>query len=462
MKIDRFNDYNKIYEEVTHIPVLDFIISRDGKPLIEDGITKGRVKYKKGKPDKIQDLREIDQIAGVNKMGELVVLINYDKEVEIISNGIIYIAKCLYDKDTDTFLRIPSKYLDILRENTRTNYPQGVDYWIIGYTDNEGRYTQVDYTPLIPIQPTGWVNIKVDMEVNKRVKRYSRPLGSESKSEHAFFKFVAKLEEMQEISDVKIGYRGKKNTKTMQKRMATVMLLHYMNEIKDYFTPSSAGFLFESFISGLIPNSKVVDKNTTADIIADSERYQIKLLSKDTTYIKCAIDADNTYLDYYIIGLKDIQYIDLFIIDGNTLSEVEYQIEYGTRRPDDPQYFVEVGPEKARKGVVRKEKKFSVKKLCQILDTKKPKDYDNGHYYFKINLSDIDGRIQKISSELKDTVETLYQNISKLEYNVETIITGVDERGNIPEDITKIYDSTEDNIENIKNEIKKISDIYKH
>lgn len=40
MKIERFNDYSQINEEITYIPVLDFIVSREGKPLIDDGINK--------------------------------------------------------------------------------------------------------------------------------------------------------------------------------------------------------------------------------------------------------------------------------------------------------------------------------------------------------------------------------------------------------------------------------------
>jgi hypothetical protein len=59
--------------------------------------------------------------------------------------------------------------------------------------------------------------------------------------------------------------------------MAVIMLLHYLNEIKDFFTPSAAGFLFESFIAGLIPKSFVADDNGIADIVAEGRKYQIKL-----------------------------------------------------------------------------------------------------------------------------------------------------------------------------------------
>jgi hypothetical protein len=59
--------------------------------------------------------------------------------------------------------------------------------------------------------------------------------------------------------------------------MAVIMLLHYLNEIKDFFNPSAAGFLFESFIAGLIPKSFVADDNGIADIVAEGRKYQIKL-----------------------------------------------------------------------------------------------------------------------------------------------------------------------------------------
>jgi hypothetical protein len=56
--------------------------------------------------------------------------------------------------------------------------------------------------------------------------------------------------------------KRKRSRVTIQKEMSVIILLHYINEIKDYFTPSASGFLFESFLGGLIKNSKVVEDNS--------------------------------------------------------------------------------------------------------------------------------------------------------------------------------------------------------
>jgi hypothetical protein len=137
----------------------------------------------------------------------------------------------------------------------------------------DGKWSKdFDYSDLLSSDPTGWVNFKVDMEILKRVKRYSSGLGMGKKGHDSF---IGKLEDLNSINYIK---NQKRTIQNIQREMSIIMLLHYIEEIKDFFTPSAAGFLFESFIGGLLPNAKVVSDNTAADIISEGKEYQIKTL----------------------------------------------------------------------------------------------------------------------------------------------------------------------------------------
>ena len=45
---------------------------------------------------------------------------------------------------------------------------------------------EFDYYSIIPIMPTGWINVKVDMEIVKRVKRYAKTLGTNNRGHESF------------------------------------------------------------------------------------------------------------------------------------------------------------------------------------------------------------------------------------------------------------------------------------
>lgn len=429
MKIEKFNDYNKI-NEVVYIPILDFIVSRDGIPLIGDNLTKGKVDFGPGGVAlDILSVKGDSEIAGVNKNGDLIVKKDYIKPHDFEINGVSYIANCIYYNDA--FLEIPEQYYGKL---TKFNLPfelNVLNYWAIDYqvASKRNPATKLDYTPLIPIIPTGWVNIKVDMEVSKRIKRYSDPLGVKSDDPHE--SFLRKLEDLEKTSS-DTNQSKAITTKTIQKRMATIMILHYINEIKDFFNATQSGFLFESFISGLIPDSKVVDDNGPVDIIANNAKYQIKLYSDNTLYIPMVKEKVNNPLnnplDYYVIALKDLRGIHIYVLDG-------FELE----NPTNGYSFLTKGGN------------ISISRLEDKLN-KSNRVFGN-HFYTYLDLSDLDGRINKISKKLKDTIKKLYDNISKLEYNVETIITGIDEKGKPIDDPNEIYDDTTQRIRNIEREI---------
>jgi hypothetical protein len=271
----------------------------------------------------------------------------------------------------------------------------------------------LNYSFLVPITPTGWVNVKIDMEVLKRVRRYSRNLGTNTKK---FESFKDKLNDLQKMSaGVKLRKRVRE---TIQKEMSVIILLHYINEIKDFFTPGSSGSLFESFIAGLIPNARVKDDNSLVDVNADGINYQLKLYDNLQEYIPISLpkEEDETIVDYHLIGLKYADRIVLFILDSQN-------------GPSDYRNFT------TKAGV-------GTKKMI------------NSPYVprYTFEISNIEEKIRNIAKGLKESLDSLYLELSGFQYNIETIISGVNEKGEILDglEFKKIESDSKQNIENMR------------
>ena len=72
---------------------------------------------------------------------------------------------------------------------------------------------------------------------------------------------------------------------------------------------------------------------------------------------------------------------------------------------------------------------------------------------FTIELGDIENRINNIGEDIKTSIDTLYNEISIFQYNIETLITGKTDTGKIikeQEDFNKCYDDSNDNLKKIK------------
>lgn len=390
MEIKKFGEYLK--EDIALL-VLDVVIDddgvvyngEDGTGLIKGNIERARIDDKIERTSIMGSDRK-SYPAGIDKNGNLVAI----KEIDGVA----------YASDGITPLPLPGgKSFSKIRKECKMIGSKPV--WTLGQ----------DYYSLIPILPTGWVNVKLDMEVCKKVRRYSKRLGRGS----AHDSFMSKLSELDTIGDVKLDSRRGKTG--IQKKMSIIILLHYINELKDFFTPSSSGFLFESFLTGLIPNARVVDNNGASDIEADGKKYQIKLLDH------LFPDADPCYrkdgsskmffpveLDYYVIGLKYADRIEIYILDGKDENQ--------------PNYFGNFLTPGGKDG----------KRKIRGIGTRGGKGYlslDYAPYRYSINLLEIDNRIDSIAKDLRNTLGSLYENLSKFQYNVETIITGVNEKGNI-------------------------------
>jgi hypothetical protein len=401
MKLVQFLNEAKIY-----LPIVDIVIDNDGN--IYDGETvnngdlesrkliKGGVDWKSvdnpnylpglpktiSKVVKILGSNGIKYPAGIDKNGNLL-SINSDDNYALNDNG---------EK-----IKIPNNLSKILK----------MRYWKTDY----------DYSSLLPIVGTGWVNVKVDMEIVKRVRRYSAGLGN---NRPGFDNFLFKISEFEKLSKLKREKKEIEKVKRnkIQREMSVIVLLHHINEIKDFFTPSQSGFLFESFIAGLIPNAKVNDDNSSADVVAGNDHYQIKLY-KESSGITVTQD-NRVLLDYYIIGIKHIDRVEIITINSRdiqndiTIAQEKKIITKGGGEIDE-----ETGTIK-RKAIPC----FSLPNIRRVALTSQ-----NTVKIFNIDLNNIEERILNLGEDLKKAIEYLYEEISSFQYNIEALITGRDQNG---------------------------------
>lgn len=410
MSISNFRDFISMLNETVELPILDVVIDDNG--LVYDGkqapLVKGRVERIKAKEligGRSTTVYKVSRILGDD---------GKEYPAGIDKNGNVV---CLTSR-LDSQLRVTDEKgapIPVLPE-IRGMYKIKYDYY---YQD-----PSYDYYSIIPIAPTGWVNIKVDLEVVKRVRRYARTLGTNTKGHQSF---LDKLEEFQKFSSLKRdeSYIRRLKRGRIQKEMSCILLLRYIDEIKDFFNPSQSGFLLESFISGLIPNARTKEDNSPVDIKTSTDRYQLKFVDFKAEYIDIVRDLDGSLLDYYILAIKYVDKIEIFVVSGQ---EMTRRIEAET-----PMRFVTAGLKKVKPGepvpVVREvgTQRFSMKYLTPITD-------ESILNRFTIDLTNIEGRISNLGESLKENLDKLYSELSDFQYNVETITTGITQDGKVIKD----------------------------
>lgn len=405
MNIIKFSKFN----ENVQLPVLDVVIDSDGN--IYNGhfnnLIKGNVVIKKvNNRNTIVGILGGDNksyVAGIDKNGYLVAPPSNIKDDCLFVNG--------------DFVKIPMDVLTFIKKKD--------SIWRIG----------VDYTQLLSPESTGWVNVKIDMEIFKRVKRYSSGLGSVKRGHNAF---ISKLDDLNSINFIK---KRKRSIKSIQREMSVIMLLHYIEEIKSFFTPSAAGFLFESFIAGLIPNAKVISDNSEADIVSEGRGYQVKTLDAHNNptveFIMKDLDGVKQFLDHYVICFKYADKIEIYVLDGDSNSQ-----NY-------------CGSLTSGENIVKSGKTFKKTSYSKINSSKITP--------YVINLLGIDESIDIISMGLKETLNKLYTELSAFQYNVETIVAGVNKDGKlIGTDEFDVYSNlARKNAEIMKGELENLIKHYK-
>ena len=410
MKIQKFKNFQTVNELKT-IPTIDVMIDDRGN--VHNGTfdVNGRVlTLKKCNTQQINKSGKVTLVgilgsdrqnypAGIDKNGKLVAVNQ--------KNGVAY--NTTNDRPLEVPLELRDKFGDVWR------------IWNEGVPDKEVTYQHyVDYSSLVPIVPTGWVNVKIDMEVLKRVKRYSSSLGNNQGGHQSL---LSKLAAIQRIS-AGVYLRVNRTRETIQRDMSAIILLHYINEIKDFFTAGSSGFLFESFIAGLIPNGKVIDDNSEADIRADNVTYQIKLYNNVAGYVPLS----NKRVDYYLIGIKHADKIVLYIF---------------TSDPQTPNYI----------------NNFTTNSGISMSQVR------NGNVEnYEIDLLDIESKIRSIATGLKESLDELYGELSSFQYNVETIISGVNQEGKIlsTDEFKIIVDDSKSNVTNMRSHLDSLISSVKH
>jgi hypothetical protein len=405
--------FTQFLNETVQIPVLDVVIDNYGNLLNGENnmpMVKGNIVQRKidGKNITVDILGNNGQSypAGIDKNGNLVA-------ISVSTDGNYYALN-----SEDLPLRIPQSI---------KGFPS--KFWKVYKTPftDISKAENIDYFKILPKLSTGWVNVKIDMEIIKRVRRYAIGLGRGKGLES----LTSKLNELERLS--KGLDRRKRSRATIQKEMSVIMLLHYINEIKDYFTASSSGFLFESFLGGLITNAKVIEDNSKADIIADGESYQVKLYSG----LENSISYNTNLVDYYCICFKYASKIDIYILNGKTSLDdpdnINNFLTPGNSRKEKPEGSKSTGP------------KLSASQIKNRASTK-----------FTIELNNIEEKIKNISEGLKEALDDLYRELSEFQYNIETIITGVEPKGKkiMDDDQFKVrYDNALSNIKNLGGQV---------
>jgi hypothetical protein len=414
MEIVKFNSF---INENVQLTVVDIVIDNNGNVYngVFNPLIKGNVVTKKISKNQIVGILGNDKnnyLAGIDKNGDLVA-----PYTNISSDGYLI-------NDSGEYVEIPVDVLSVLKIKDSK--------WKFG----------TDYTKLLSSESTGWVNFKVDMEIFKRVKRYSSGLGNYKRGHKSF---ISKLEDLNSINFIK---HRKRNIKNVQKEMSIIMLLHYIEEIKSFFTPSSAGFLFESFIGGLLPNAKIISDNREADIVSDGKDYQVKTLeahnSPNVELIMKSSDGEFKYLDHYIICFKYPDKIEIYILDGDETSG-------------------------SYCGNLLKNDKISTKTntKTQITKTYRESSYSkinkSALVPYTINLLDIDNNIDRISKGLKETLNKLFEELSQFQYNVETIVAGVNKEGKLIDgnEFDVYSELARRNATSMKNELENLISHYK-
>jgi hypothetical protein len=383
MNIINFSNYIK----EAQIRTLDLVIDEQGN-LYNNPPIKGNIDMAN---KLILGMDGKNYIAGIERTGRLFSFLPVDKMNNILLN--------------DTKIKIPE------------NLTEGRLFW------NKSE----NYTRLIPLLPTGWVNVKIDMEVIKKIKRFSKSFSNRIG--------VDGLKDRLEALSRDVKLRARKS-QTIQKELSAIMMLHHLNELKTHFDPSSSGFLFESYIAGLIPGSFVREDNSAIDVEDKrGDTYQIKLVDKvDGLPIKRAETKE--YLTYYIVAVKYADKVRIFIFNGFNNNSDNYV------------------------------ENFKVRTGADIFSSSKFNKYtqENCDFVFDLYLINIQERIDSIAVGLKETLDVLYTNLSEFQYNVETILTGVDEEGNIldPSQFSNLENKSQQNVITMRTELRSLIDIMRN
>ena len=318
-----------------------------------------------------------------------------------------------------------------------------------------------EYTDLVGDEATGWVNVKIDEELLKRVKRFSLNLSRED----GLTGLREKIDYLSRPTK-KRARSGETFTQTTQRKISAIILLKYLQEIKDNFNPTTGGFLFESFIGGLL-DGEVPDDNRKADVTHKGSTYQLKFVDwmpdKGTiplvkyyvdengnhstkrrdpifknskkvrsSHITAFDERNDLFCDYYVIALKQHTKIYIYMLNSK-------------------------GPETPYGGGTRGNKysisHFLTESGLSISELRKKEKT-----YSVLDLSTIDSNLEEVGTDLRESLNSIWTNLSEIEYNIETITTGVNKNKETVEadEYESLYSDSTDRLNTIKDDLKRL------
>ena len=277
---------------------------------------------------------------------------------------------------------------------------------------------------------SSWVNVKIDKDMPLRISRYTKSIDFfakvKTRGSSELYNLHSKLDILQNPNS-EYG---------IQCQLAILILLQYLKEIRSNFDASSAGFLFEDYIAGLLHGRRVGGYGKADFIDGDGKKCQIKFYREKASSIAVDIDIDinsSKHVDYYVIGLKpkdEYGLVQIWILDLEETDFSDY-IETGIFEKD---------------GDVAGKYKIKLKNLKTESTP------------YKLDFKKTNQVFENACDNLRSYITTLYDNVSNLNYNIETIITGVDKNNRVVRDTTKL----DSYVDNANSNIDKIVELVKN
>ena len=228
-----------------------------------------------------------------------------------------------------------------------------------------------------------------------------------------------------------------KHGKTIQNKIAGIILLDYLYEIKNNINSKSGGFYMEDFVAGLLGGYNFND-NSAVDIVVHNKKYsrsrnyQVKFWNGSTADLnkqhKPKDENDNrTRFDVLISNMKSIgenreNYLLMILKDKNDLLFINIPLNdmniefFETKEPKEIHhkiYFDDIkNHNKNYNGFTNKfeinNDNFENRKITNL---------------GKINLDDIDEQLKSINEKVQESLADLWQSIKKLEDDVQDMTT---------------------------------------
>ena len=304
--------------------------------------------------------------------------------------------------------------------------------------------------------PEGWVNVKLDHQLFKRMNRYVVTLDDIVGEGNKYNLY----EKIQAISQ--IGQYIERNSLSVQNKISIITILQYLKELRTHFDPTSSGFLLEGFLATLIhgrieEGRKPFDMTTSYNEL-DAVRfkatgglgktYQIKLYKIDS-YIKVNMSQ---ICDYYVICLKEKDDIWVHILDGKNPSHPQF-----IGGPLSAQYIKGKFPKKEEIPNPESYIRHDGNKQYMVINTKKLREND---LRMKLEIGNLDELIKKCGENIVNSINDTYVKLSELHYNIDSLVSGIDKNQRLI-DVDEAKRQADETIKDITKSISKLSENIK-